>query len=274
MADVANRVAVVTGAYGAIGAAIAGGLAAEPGYEVVLVGRDRAQLDRAVAGVRSRSGSGAVRGEAVDLSSRASIEAFASRWQGPLHVLVNNAASCPRRRSETREGIEVQLATNILGYAWMIEAFEGALRASAPARVVNVASYWAGNLDVEDLDFKRRPYDNDSAYRQSKQANRMMTVHHAERFAGSGVTVNVCHPGDVPSKLSRDLGFGGHESPAQGADTPVWLALSPDVEGKTGLYFAHRRQQGCPFGRDRAGVAWLMETLSPYLVKAGGAPCP
>ena len=265
MTDVANRVAIVTGAYGAIGAAIARGLAAVPGFEVVLAGRDRAQLDRAVAAARSCSAGGTVRGEVVDLSRRASVEELASRWRGALHVLVNNAASCPRRRSETREGIEVQLATNVLAYAWMMEAFDGVLRASAPARVVNVASYWAGNLDAEDLQFHSRPYDNDSAYRQSKQANRMMTVHYAERFAGSGVTVNSCHPGDVRSKLSGDLGFGGHESAEQGADTPVWLAASADVEGRTGLYFAHRREQGCPYGKDRDGITKLMEALSPYL---------
>jgi NAD(P)-dependent dehydrogenase (short-subunit alcohol dehydrogenase family) len=270
MANGERRVALVTGAYGAIGAAIARGLAAEPGFDVVLVGRDSAQLDRAVAATRSRSAGGSVRGEVTDLSSRSSIEELSARWTGPLHVLVNNAASCPRRRSETREGIEVQLATNILGYAWMTEAFEGVLRASAPSRVVNVASYWAGNLDVEDLEFRRRRYDNDSAYRQSKQANRMTTVHYAERFEGTGVTVNVCHPGDVPSKLSHDLGFGGHESAEQGADTPVWLATSPQVEGRSGLYYAQRREQGCPFGQDRAGVAKLMEALRKKM--GSGAP--
>jgi retinol dehydrogenase-13 len=93
----------------------------------------------------------------------------------------------------------------------MTTAFQDHLARSAPARVVNVASYWAGGLDLEDLEFKRRRYDNDGAYRQSKQADRMLTVAFAERLERSHVTVNACHPGDLVSTLSRNLGFGGHQ---------------------------------------------------------------
>jgi NAD(P)-dependent dehydrogenase (short-subunit alcohol dehydrogenase family) len=92
---------------------------------------------------------------------------------------------------------------------------------------VNVASYWAGGLDLGDLEFKRRPYDNDQAYRQSKQADRMLSVAFAERLREHRVWVNACHPGDVRSRLSANLGFGGHETPEQGAATPVWLATAP-----------------------------------------------
>jgi NAD(P)-dependent dehydrogenase (short-subunit alcohol dehydrogenase family) len=80
--------------------------------------------------------------------------------------------------------------------------------------VVNVASYWAGGLDLGDLELERRRYDNDAAYRQSKQADRMLSVAFAERLRDAGVTANACHPGDVVSTLSRNLGFGGHETPA------------------------------------------------------------
>jgi len=79
-----------------------------------------------------------------------------------------------------------------------------------------VASYWAGDLDIDDLEFKHRPYSNGAAYRQSKQANRMLTVAFAERLAEHRISVNACHPGDVNSNLSNDLGFGGHESPGEG----------------------------------------------------------
>ena len=126
---------------------------------------------------------------------------------------VNNAATTPRRREETPEGIELQFATNVLGYFWMMTAFRGHLVDSAPARVVNVASYWAGGLDLGDLEFERRRYDNDAAYRQSKQADRMLSVAFAERLRDAGVTANACHPEDVVSTLSRNLGFGGHETP-------------------------------------------------------------
>lgn len=245
------RVAIVTGATGAIGRAIAGGLA-DAGFELVLPVRD----PKRGKGLPGRL-------EQVDLSSRASIQAFAARWSGPLHVLINNAAECPRRRALTPEGIERQLATNVLGYLWMAEAFESALAASAPSRLILVASYWAGGLALEDLEFEHRPYDNDAAYRQSKQANRMTAAFLAERFAGSGIWVGSCHPGDVSSKLSHALGFGGSQSPEQGADTPIWLATADDP-GPSGGYYASRRHEECRFCRDRAGVSALQAALDAY----------
>jgi retinol dehydrogenase-13 len=183
--------------------------------------------------------------------------ALAARWQGRLDVLVNNAAIAPRRRSETPEGIELQFATNVLGYLWMMRAFEAALRRSAPARVVNVASYWAGDLDLSDLQFQRRSYDNDEAYRQSKQANRMLTVAFAQRWRDAGITVNSCHPGDANSTLSNALGFGGSETPAQAAATPVWLATEPSLQQTTGQYFANCRPARCVFAADAQGIAEL-----------------
>lgn len=97
-------------------------------------------------------------------------------------MLINNAACTPRTRQETPEGIELQFATNVLGYYWLIDGFTEILKASAPARVINVASYWAGGLDISDLEFKRRSYDNGKAYRQSKQANRMLSAAFAEKL--------------------------------------------------------------------------------------------
>ena len=181
-----------------------------------------------------------------------------------MHALVNNAAVPPRRREETPEGIELQFATNVLGYFWMITAFREHLRESAPARVVNVASYWAGGLDLKDLEFQRRPYDNDAAYRQSKQADRMLTVAFADRLKGTGVTVNACHPGDVASTLSRSLGFGGHELPDQAAITPVWLATEAIGAVATGSYFEGQREVRCPFGADRDAVEALYRACTDY----------
>jgi NAD(P)-dependent dehydrogenase (short-subunit alcohol dehydrogenase family) len=259
-----NRTAIITGATGAIGKAIARQIAATPGYSPVLIGRDEGRTRQAAEEVARATGNETVRYEIADLSRRVEIERLAGRWQGPLHVLVNNAAATPRRRLETPEGIEVQWATNVLGYFWMIQAFLEQLIQAAPARVVNVASYWAGNLDLDDPEFKRRRYDNGLAYRQSKQANRMLSVAFAERLQPHNVTVNACHPGDVNSKLSNDLGFGGHESPDQGARTPAWLAVDPAVEGQTGLYFEHMQARTDPFARDKEGVETLYELCLAY----------
>ncbi len=132
------QVAMVTGATGAIGQAIARQIAAKPGYEVVLACRNEEKARRAVEEITQATGSDRVRYELVDLSRQSAIKALAGRWQGPLHVLVNNAATTPRQRQETPEGIELQFATNVLGYFWMTQEFTPMLKAAAPARVVNV----------------------------------------------------------------------------------------------------------------------------------------
>lgn len=248
------RVALVTGASGAIGKAIARGIAENPGYAVVLLCRDEARARQACREIIRATGNGRVRYEVADVSRQSSVEALAERWRGPFHVLVNNAAVTPRRREETPEGIELQFATNVLGYFWMIQAFAEHLKRSAPARVVNVASHWAGDLDLGDLEFRRRRYSNGEAYRQSKQANRMLTVAFAERLKPHGVSVNACHPGDVSSALSNNLGFRGSQSPEEAARTPVWLAVSGAGQQQTGRYFDRMRPARCPFGEDRTGV--------------------
>jgi NAD(P)-dependent dehydrogenase (short-subunit alcohol dehydrogenase family) len=259
-----NRVALITGANGAIGQAIARQMAALPQYELVLVGRNEQRMAETTAAVQSATGNRRVRYQLADLSRQADILALAGRWQGPLHVLVNNAAASPRRRQETAEGTEVQWATNVLGYFWLVRAFRDRLIASAPARIVNVASYYAGDLDLTDVEFEQRPYDNRRAYRQSKQANRMLTAAFAQRFAGHNVVVNACHPGDVNSKLSNDLGFGGHESADEGARTPVWLATHPDAATVSGQYFANERAVPDPFVQDETAVESLYQLCLSY----------
>ena len=259
-----RSVALVTGATGAIGLAIATRIASRPDHEVVLLCRNAAKARAAVADIRQRTGNTRVRSEIVDLARRDSVAALAARWEGPVHVLVNNAATTPRRREETPEGIELQFATNVLGYVRMINGFKDRLAESAPARIVNVASYWAGGLALNDLESERRRYDNDAAYRQSKQADRMLTVAFAERLADRRVTVNACHPGDVVSTLSRNLGFGGHETPDQAAGTPAWIATEAIEANVTGKYFEHQRAVSCRFGADRDAVEALYRVCEGY----------
>jgi len=252
-----RRVALVTGASGAIGKAIARGIAKDPSYEVILLCRNDAKARQACQEVIRDTGNSKVRYEVVDVSRRSSILALAERWRGPLHVLVNNAAVTPKRREETPAGIELQFATNVLGYFWMIQAFTEHLKRSAPARVVNVASYWAGDLDLTDLEFRRRRYTNGEAYRQSKQANRMLTVAFAERLNPYGVSVNACHPGDVNSTLSNNLGFGGSQTPDEGARTPVWLAMGATGQQVTGKFFGRMQEVRCPFAGERKVIEEL-----------------
>jgi NAD(P)-dependent dehydrogenase (short-subunit alcohol dehydrogenase family) len=259
-----RRIAAVTGASGAIGMAIAGQLAAVPNHAVVLICRDQHKAARCVDTISRATGNPHVRYELTDLSRRASIQALAQRWKGPLDILVNNAAIAPRHRMQTPEGIEIQFATNVLGYFWMIDALTEHLRQGSAARIINVASYWAGGLDLADLEFKKRPYNNAAAYRQSKQADRMLSVSFARRLRSLGITVNACHSGDVDSTLSNDLGFGGHQSADAGAKTPVWLAVSEAGALHTGKYFERQREVGCPYARDPEALEALYAACQSY----------
>jgi NAD(P)-dependent dehydrogenase (short-subunit alcohol dehydrogenase family) len=255
--DSNQQVAMITGATGAIGKAIAQRIADKGVYGVVLAVRNAEKAEKTVADIIRSTGNQDVRYELVDVSREKSVYELAERWKGPLHVLVNNAAASPPQREETPEGIEMQFAANVLGYLWMIQAFTKHLKRSAPARVVNVASYYAGDLALDDLEFERRRYNNRQAYRQSKQANRMLTVALADRLAPHNIAVNACHPGDANSKLSNDLGFGGHESPESAARTPVWLATEPVGQEKTGKYFEHMQEVRDRFAEDRAAIEAL-----------------
>jgi NAD(P)-dependent dehydrogenase (short-subunit alcohol dehydrogenase family) len=257
------KTAIVTGAYGAIGLAIAEGLAGK-GFTVTLAGRDPARLDHARQTLEKRMHTKDFSIAIVDLSRKDEIIEFSRKWKGPLNLLVNNAATGPKRRTVTPEGIEVQFATNVLGYFWMTRYFSPYMEGVADARIVNVASYWAGGLDLSDLEFTRRGYDNDAAYRQSKQADRMLTAAFSERLRQSGITVNACHPGDVNSKLSNFFGFGGHETPQEGAATPLFLATSPKLSGVTGKYFEHMKEESDPFIRDRKATEELFRICDSY----------
>jgi len=264
MVDSNRTVVLVTGATGVIGNAVARALAATHDYELVLLARDAGRATNAINTIRRDTGNDNVRFVLADLSRRNSIQALADTWEGPLHTLVNDAGVTPRRREVTPENIELTFATNVLGYYWTIEAFRPHLERSAPARVVNVASYWAGDLDLDDLEFRRRRYDNHTAYRQSKQANRMLTVALAERLESAGITVNACHPGDPSSVLSRNLGFGGSQTPEDAAHTPVMLARGELGATTTGHYFEHGQETRCQFAGDRDGIERLYELCRGY----------
>ncbi len=258
-----GKSAMVTGAYGAIGKAISQ-LLAEQGYHMVLVGRDESRLQKAVQEIIRQTGNQQVDFETVDLSRKSEIDSLASRWKGPLNVLINNAVWSPRKRTETPEGIEAQFATNVLGYYRMIRGFTEFMKEPDDARIINVASYWAGELELNDPEFKKRTYDNNTAYRQSKQADRMLVYAFAEMLKSFGITINSCHPGDVNSKVSNDLGFGGFETPDQGAATPVWLATAPEVRGITGNYFSYCEEAYCEFAGDKKAIERLFRICEEY----------
>jgi NAD(P)-dependent dehydrogenase (short-subunit alcohol dehydrogenase family) len=262
----AKKTFIVTGAYGGIGRAICEILGKDLNHHIILAGRNERELNSTVEQIKSKTKNNSIQGYVVDFSSKKSIENFAAQLKDqPIDVLINNHATGPQKRELTKDGIEVQFATNVLGYIWMINSFENNLKKCAPnARIVNVASYWAGDLDINDLQFEKRRYSTNAAYRQSKQANRMLTFAYAEKFLHEGITVNVCHPGDSNTKLSNSMGFGGHETPEQSAQTPVYLAVSNDVANVTGKYFRDCQIQNDPFMKDRELIRKLYDLCQKY----------
>ncbi len=144
----------------------------------------------------------------------------------------------------------------MLGYYLLTAELVDALRVSTFARLINVASVYAGEVDLDDLQFERRPYDGMRAYAQSKACDRMLSWAFARRFQPDGVTVNAVAPGlvletalyrDLPAEISHYLERQPSRTIAEGADSAVWLATSPDVAGVTARFYDQRTEVDCQF---------------------------
>jgi NAD(P)-dependent dehydrogenase (short-subunit alcohol dehydrogenase family) len=259
-ADLTGKTCLVTGASSGIGCAAARALAGLGG-RVVLAVRDPEKGETARREIVRATSNTAVDVAQVDVADQRSVRAFARDLAARLprlDVLVNNAGIWTEKRRTSPDGIELTWATNVLGYHLLTALLLPTLKAAGRARVVNVASQLAGGLDLTDVEFKRREYSGRSAYAQSKQADRMLTWALARRLEGSGVTVNAMHPGFVATGI---FGKGGGlvsvaaslyskvgaKPPEEGADTVVWLAASPEVEGRSGLFWIDRQEHRCRF---------------------------
>jgi NAD(P)-dependent dehydrogenase (short-subunit alcohol dehydrogenase family) len=253
---------LVTGANTGIGFEIARGLARK-GFRVALACRDPHKGKDAQNTIASETRNPDVELLIVDLASQSSIRSAAqefSQKHDALDVLVNNAGTSSPKRRESPDGIEITFATNVLGYHLLTGQLLELLRRAPAARVVNVASMMAYGLDLDDVNFKRRRYDASTAYAQSKQADRMLTWALARRLERTSVTANALHPGVVNTALLRGLapGFSG-STPAEGADTAIWLATSPEVARVSGRLWARRRETPCEFrSRDHEEALWSL----------------
>ncbi len=254
---------IVTGATGAIGKAICFGLLENPFIRVWALGRSFSKGELLLKEASEKKFESRIVFQSLDLSCKKEIRNFAEKFSEPVDVIINNAAQSPKTRTQTADKIETQWATNVLGYYWMTEFFSSKFRSPNCGRIINVASYWAGDLDLKDVEFKKRKYDNNSAYRQAKQADRMLTVALAEKYQGK-ISINSCHPGDVASKLSFDLGYGGSQTAEQGARTPIWLATGEEGLSHSGKYFANCRQAACEFSGDKKSIQSLFELIQRY----------
>src|SRR5881296_3133787 len=246
-----DRVFLVTGPNSGIGRATAMGLA-RLGGTVVMACRTASRGEAARLDIIRDSGNCRVSLEVVDLACEASIRSFADafkRTHPRLDVLINNAGVYTSHRDITTDGLERQFEVNYLSGFLLAHLLLDLLKKSAPSRIVNVSSSAHGPsaIHFDDLQGERR-YGGFRAYNQSKLAQILFTRELAQQLEGTGVTVNACHPGVIRT----NLGIGGasvvvrfvrmfFKGPAKGAETPIFLATSPDVEGVIGKYFANKR---------------------------------
>jgi NAD(P)-dependent dehydrogenase (short-subunit alcohol dehydrogenase family) len=256
--DLSGKLCMVTGATSGIGKAAATELA-RMGATLVLVARDAGRAERAVKEIADASGNRDLEVMLADLSSQDQVRRLARDFLAtgkPLHVLLNNAGVLMFRREETVDGIETTFAVNHLAYFLLTNLLLEHLTASAPARIVNVASdahvYARGRLDFGDVESHRR-YRPMQVYGRSKLANILFTRELARRLEGTGVTANALHPGFVGSNFARNNGLLASvgmllarpfaRSPQKGAETAVYLCSSPEVEGVSGEYFFDEKQR-------------------------------
>ncbi|MFD5783171.1 SDR family NAD(P)-dependent oxidoreductase [Streptomyces sp. NPDC126933] len=247
--DLTGHRAVVTGAASGIGVETARALAAA-GAEVTLAVRSVEAGERTAEDISATTGNKHVLVAPLDLADQASVAAFTAAWDGPLHILVNNAGVMMTPETRTPEGWELQFATNHLGHFALATGLHPALAAAGRARVVALSSiaHLRNPVDFDDIHFRVRAYDPRVAYAQSKTATVLFAVEGNRRWAGDGITVNAAHPGAIlsnltrhlsPAELDRTVATGGYvfKTPQQGAATSVLLAVSPRLEGVGGRYF-------------------------------------
>lgn len=245
-----GKICLVTGATNGIGKATAQALA-QMGATVVIVGRDGEKTSHVVEEIRSTTGNKNVDSLLADLSSQQEVRRLAYEFKSKyshLHVLLNNAGAVFLRRQLSVDDIEMTFALNHLASFLLTNLLLDTIKASAPARIINVSSdaHASGKIEFDNLQGERGY--SPRAYENSKLANILFTIELARRLEGTGVTVNALHPGFVATGFAKNNGKViaalvsiltplVARSPAKGAETLIYLASSPRVENTTGKYF-------------------------------------
>ena len=253
--DLTHIRAIVTGASSGIGLETARALASV-GADVTLAVRNIDAGAQVAADMVTSTGNARVRVAALDLANQTSIADFVHRWNGPLHVLINNAGVIPSTLTRTVEGWELQFATNYLGHFTLSLGMYNALAAGArergEARIVAVSStaHMRSPIVFDDLHFERRAYDPQAAYAQSKSADTLFAVEATRRWAVDGIVANAVNPGGIATGLQRDFtpqqkayladaeaaGVFTYKSVEQGAATTLVAAVAPEFAHTGGHY--------------------------------------
>jgi NAD(P)-dependent dehydrogenase (short-subunit alcohol dehydrogenase family) len=259
---------IVTGASSGLGVETARSLSAA-GAEVVLAVRNLPAGEAVAASIAASTGRALSSVRELDLSDRASVARFVAAWDAPLHVLINNAGIVTGGLERTAEGWELQFATNHLGHFALATGLHGALRRGAEergeARVVALSStaHMRAGIDFDDLHFRKRSYDPQIAYAQSKTANVLFAVEATRRWADDAIFANAVNPGGIATGLQRNFtarqrasldaaeaaGAFTYKTVEQGAATTVVAALRPEL-ARTGGHYLDDGQEAYPVSDD------------------------
>lgn len=256
-----DKVVVITGANRGIGKATAKEIA-KLGAKVYMACRSLDSANEAKKEIIKETKNEKVFVLELDLVSVDSINKFVKSFkekESRLDILINNAGITSRKKKLNDTGVELTFAINVLGHHYLTRLLIDLLEKSAPSRIINVASQYAGGLDLNDINYDKRNYDTTAAYKQSKQANRMLTREWAKRLVDKNIFVYSMTPGWVPSTdlfreqsvfnkaVIKTVGIVGGRSIEQGADTIVWLASIGKVGGSNGGFFRDRKELVCQF---------------------------
>ena len=282
--EMAGRTCLITGATNGIGKETAIALA-KMGASVVLVARDERKGRAAQSELKERSGADSEL-LLADLASLADVRRLAEEYRSrhdKLHVLINNAGAYNSKRELSKDGYEMTIAVNHLAHFLLTDLLLDVIKASAPARIINVSSgaHSGAKMDFDDLQAESGYGVGMRAYGQSKLANVLFTNELARRLEGANVAVNSLHPGVVRTGFGRNakgviggifavFQFVGRPfllSSAQGAETSIYLASSPDVETTTGEYFVKSKSVASNDESNDPEVARRLWDVSEELIK-------
>ncbi|MDZ7623837.1 MAG: SDR family NAD(P)-dependent oxidoreductase [Ignavibacteriaceae bacterium] len=273
-----DKTVIITGANKGIGKEAAKEIA-KLGAKVYMACRSLDSANRAKDEIIKETGNQNVFVKHLDLASTDSIQKFAESFkqkETKLDVLINNAGLWTKTKKLTDINVEQTFAVNVLGHQLLTELLLNELRNAAPSRIINTASHFAGGLDIEDINFDKRNYNETLAYKQTKQANRMLTREWARRLEKDNISVYSLTPGFIPNtELFREQNIVGKfllkafaliegRTIQEGADTIVWLASTDKINGSNGGFYNQRKEEKCKFNNP-ADEKKLWDKCEEYL---------
>jgi len=256
-----DKVVIITGANKGIGKEATKEIA-KLGAKVYMACRSLDSANEAKDEIMKETGNPNVFVKHLDLANVHSIQQFVESFkqnESKLDVLINNAGLWTKTKKLTDINVEQTFAVNVLGHQLLTKLLINELKSASPSRIINTASHFAGGLDIGDINFNKRNYNETLAYKQTKQANRMLNREWARRLERDNISVYSLTPGFIPeTEFFREQNAAGKlllkmfaliegRTIPEGADTIVWLASSENITGSNGGFFNQRKEEKCKF---------------------------